>query len=189
MLDEDEKPDPAQKYTCCKAEENKPEWCSKSSDDDSDDGEGRRGKKDDGSRDKRGKKRSFKDEVDKEWTRDHKRLFMKWRKSCDCRPLPDGTITTWLTCEGNTATSVECPFGITDNKWRKHCRDEEDDNGTPESIVCESKWYNRWYCKSRCPAEDDECDELDRLLTDMEEAEDTAARAGWREACGRPAAQ
>ena len=127
--------------------------------------------------------------MDREWSRRHKRLFMKWRKSCDCRPLPDGTITTWLSCDGDMATSVECPFGITGGRWRKHCRDEEDDNGTPESVVCESKWYNRWWCQSRCPATNDECNELDSLLKAIEAEEDpeaTAARDGWREECNQP---
>ena len=132
---EDEVEFAKQKWTCCRAED-KPEWCKSKSDDDEDgkkgrDGKGGRGKKDKdgeddseessgdekdgkGKRGKKGKKGkgTFRDELDEDWTKQHKRTYANWRKHCDCRPTGDGKITTWRTCEGGQAESIECEFGV-----------------------------------------------------------------------------
>ena len=117
VLEDGEKWNEAQTYTCCKVDENsiKPEWCKmdkgdKSEDTSSDESES----SGDDKGGKKSRKMAFIDEMGEDWTKQHKRMFAKWRKNCDCRPLSDGTITTFKTCKNKKARSVMCPFGVTE---------------------------------------------------------------------------
>lgn len=184
VLEDGEKWNPAQKYTCCKVDENsvKPEWCMKDDDDkkedtSSDEGESSGDEKEGG---KKSRKMTFIDEMGEDWTKQHKKRFAKWRKNCDCRPLSDGTITTFKTCKNKNARSVMCPFGVTDGEFQ-HCN-AEDVGAEPARVTCRAGFWN-WSCKSRCPATTIQCEAMDSALKRVESAEDTIARAGWRDAC------
>ena len=126
------------------------------------------------------RKMAFIDEMGEDWTKQHKKKFAKWRKNCDCRPLSDGTITTFKTCRNKNAKSVICPHGVTDGEFQ-HC-EPEDVGKEAARVTCRAGFWN-WSCKSRCPATTIQCEGMDRALQRLETEEETANRAGWREAC------
>ena len=174
-------------YNCCKVEEGeeKPDWCKKDGGEKGDKSEDTSSDEGESSGDEKGGKKSrrmaFMDEMGEDWTNQHKKRFAKWRKNCDCRPLSDGTITTFKTCRNKNARSVICPFGVTEGGDFQHCN-AEDVGAEPARVTCRAGFWN-WSCKSRCPATTIQCEAMDAALVRVESEEDTIARAGWRDAC------